>query len=122
MSACCPSPLRVPPFHELAENYQVSLAQRLGASAAPRSGVRYSRELGGIAVILERPPEQAEGMPCGIKHDPDIILRLIVGKLSPLLDRPSNTNIQIIHSYIEMNHHLLLSRRRRPDRSKVLRL
>jgi hypothetical protein len=60
--------------------------------------------------------KQAEGVTCRIEHDPNGLLWLVFSKRCSRLKCLGDSGIEVVDSYIEVNHHLLLPLDGRPYR------
>jgi hypothetical protein len=60
-------------------------------------------------------------MPGRIEEYAHVVLRLVVGERRPHLDRVSHGRVEVADLHVQMDHHLLPTIDRGPDRSRVLR-
>jgi len=55
-----------------------------------------------------------------VEHDPDVLLRLILGETRACLERPRHRLVEVIYAYVEVHRRVLTAGLARPDRPLVL--
>ena len=61
-------------------------------------------------------------MSCRVEHDPNIVLWLVIGETwLRVLAGERHAFLEVLDGDVEMDHHLLLAGRGRPDRCDVVR-